>query len=126
MSRVSEVLSSAAVFDDRIHTREAAVGIVGLGYAGLPLAMVFAEAGFNVTGVDISDQRVRAVQERRSYLVDVPAERYEAAVAALRERGAEVLEHEFPGYGGSRAAYLDDPDGNVVELWTYDVGRQLA
>jgi UDP-N-acetyl-D-glucosamine dehydrogenase len=39
--------------------------------------MVFAEAGFRVTGVDISQDRVRAVQERRSYLVDVPAERYE-------------------------------------------------
>jgi UDP-N-acetyl-D-glucosamine dehydrogenase len=74
---VSEVLSSAQAFDERIHTREAAVGIVGLGYAGLPLAMVFAEAGFGVTGIDVSDDRVRAVRERRSYLVDVPAERYD-------------------------------------------------
>ena len=53
------------------------VGIVGLGYAGLPLAMAFAEAGFEVTGVDLSDERVQAVQEHRSYLVDVPEERYE-------------------------------------------------
>jgi UDP-N-acetyl-D-glucosamine dehydrogenase len=83
LSRVSEVVSSAEVFDDRIHTREAAVGIVGLGYAGLPLAMVFAEAGFNVTGVDVSQDRVRAVQERRSYLVDVPAERYETLDSRL-------------------------------------------
>ena len=74
---MSEVVSSAEAFDDRIDTREAAVGIVGLGYAGLPLAMVFAEAGFDVTGVDVSEDRVRAVQHRRSYLVDVPAERYE-------------------------------------------------
>jgi predicted enzyme related to lactoylglutathione lyase len=55
----------------------------------------------------------------------IPTERYEAAVAALRERGADVLEHEFPGYGGSRAAYVDDPDGNVVELWTWDVAGHL-
>jgi UDP-N-acetyl-D-glucosamine dehydrogenase len=54
-----------------------------LGYAGLPLAMVFAEAGFAVTGVDVSQQRVRAVQERRSYLVDVPAERYETLEGRL-------------------------------------------
>ncbi len=74
---VSEVLSSAEAFDERVHTRTAHVGIVGLGYAGLPLAMVFAEAGFAVTGVDLSEPRVQAVQERRSYLVDVPAERYE-------------------------------------------------
>ncbi|HEX6458693.1 MAG TPA: nucleotide sugar dehydrogenase [Thermoleophilaceae bacterium] len=81
---MSEVMSSAAAFDERVHTRQAHVGIVGLGYAGLPLAMVFAEAGFAVTGVDVSKDRVRAVQERRSYLVDVPAERYETLDGRLR------------------------------------------
>ena len=63
-------------FGERISTRDAKVGIVGLGYAGLPLAMAFAEAGFDVTGIDLSEERVRAVRERRSYLVDVPVERY--------------------------------------------------
>jgi len=81
---VSEVVSSAQAFDERIDTREAAVGIVGLGYAGLPLAMVFAEAGFGVTGVDVSQERVLAVQERRSYLVDVPAERFDTLDGRLQ------------------------------------------
>jgi UDP-N-acetyl-D-glucosamine dehydrogenase len=75
---LSKVLTSASTFEERIRTREARVGIVGLGYAGLPLAMTFAEAGFDVTGVDLDEGRVRAIGERRSYLVDVPAERYEA------------------------------------------------
>jgi len=74
---MSEIVTSEMTFDDRIATREARVGIVGLGYAGLPLAMAFAEAGFEVTGVDLSDERVQAVQDHRSYLVDVPEERYE-------------------------------------------------
>ncbi len=74
---MTELLSSPRTFDDRISTREAKVGIVGLGYAGLPLAMTFAETGFDVTGIDVKDDRVRAVREHRSYLVDVPAERYE-------------------------------------------------
>ena len=74
---MSEVLSSAQAFDERIATREAAVGIAGLGYAGLPLAMAFAESGFHVTGIDVNERRVRAVQRRHSYLVDVPAERFE-------------------------------------------------
>jgi len=81
---VSEVVSSAQVFDERIATRQAQVGIVGLGYAGLPLAMVFAEAGFPVTGIDISEERVRSVNERRSYLVDVPAERFDHFNGRLR------------------------------------------
>ncbi|HEX2397143.1 MAG TPA: nucleotide sugar dehydrogenase [Solirubrobacteraceae bacterium] len=74
---MKEAVSSAATFDDRIAARDARLGIVGLGYAGLPLAMAFAEAGFPVTGIDIEQSRVDAVKERRSYLVDVPAERYE-------------------------------------------------
>jgi UDP-N-acetyl-D-glucosamine dehydrogenase len=74
---VSKVLSPESTFDDRIAQRAATIGIVGLGYAGLPLAMAFAEAGFDVTGIDLNEQRVRDVQEHRSYLVDVPKERYQ-------------------------------------------------
>jgi UDP-N-acetyl-D-glucosamine dehydrogenase len=71
--------TAPAVFDERIKTREARLGIVGLGYAGLPLAILFADAGFHVTGIDLDEDRVRWVNEGRSYLVDVPPERYEAA-----------------------------------------------
>jgi UDP-N-acetyl-D-glucosamine dehydrogenase len=74
---VSKVLSPETTFDERIAQRTATVGIVGLGYAGLPLAMAFAEAGFDVTGIDLNEGRVRAVQSHDSYLVDVPAERFE-------------------------------------------------
>ena len=69
---MSKVLSPETTFDERVAERTAAIGIVGLGYAGLPLAMAFAETGFDVTGIDINERRVRAVQEHRSYLVDVP------------------------------------------------------
>jgi YD repeat-containing protein len=48
---------------------------------------------------------------------------YEGAVAQLRERGAEVQEIAFDGAG--RAAYVTDPDGHVVELWTWDVAEHL-
>jgi UDP-N-acetyl-D-glucosamine dehydrogenase len=81
---LTELLSTARTFDDRIATREASVGIVGLGYAGLPLGIAFAEAGFEVTGIDLDEERVRAVEERRSYLVDVPAERYEGLNGQVR------------------------------------------
>jgi UDP-N-acetyl-D-glucosamine dehydrogenase len=73
---MARVLAPETTFDERIAQRTAAIGIVGLGYAGLPLAMAFAETGFDVTGIDLNEQRVRDVQERRSYLVDVPVERY--------------------------------------------------
>ena len=44
-------------------------------------------------------------------------------MAALRERGREVEVIGFDTHG--RAAYVDDPDGNVVELWTWDVAEHL-
>jgi catechol 2,3-dioxygenase-like lactoylglutathione lyase family enzyme len=50
---------------------------------------------------------------------------YETAVAPLRERPEFLQETRFPGADDSRAAYLRDPDGNVVELWTWDVGHHL-
>ena len=59
---MSKVLSPETTFDDRVAQRTAAIGIVGLGYAGLPLAMAFAEMGFDVTGIDLNAERVRAVQ----------------------------------------------------------------
>jgi UDP-N-acetyl-D-glucosamine dehydrogenase len=71
-----ESTRAAETFDERIATREARIGVVGLGYAGLPLAMAFAETGFKVTGIDLEPTRVAAVREGRSYLVDVPTERY--------------------------------------------------
>jgi UDP-N-acetyl-D-glucosamine dehydrogenase len=74
---LSEVASSTRGFAERIATREASVGVIGLGYAGLPIALTFAETGFNVTGIDLDEDRVKAIRERRSYLADIPAERYE-------------------------------------------------
>jgi catechol 2,3-dioxygenase-like lactoylglutathione lyase family enzyme len=48
---------------------------------------------------------------------------YDGAVERLRGLGQEVQETDFGDAG--RAAYVDDPDGNVVELWTWDVGEHL-
>jgi UDP-N-acetyl-D-glucosamine dehydrogenase len=79
----SGVVPDSRSFTEMMATRSARLGIIGLGYAGLPLGMAFAEAGFTVTGIDVNEERVRAVQDRRSYLVDVPAERYERAGARL-------------------------------------------
>jgi catechol 2,3-dioxygenase-like lactoylglutathione lyase family enzyme len=50
---------------------------------------------------------------------------YDAALERLRSHGYEPEERSFESYDGSRAAYVTDPDGNVVELWTWDVARHL-
>jgi UDP-N-acetyl-D-glucosamine dehydrogenase len=48
------------------------VGIVGLGYVGLPLAVEFAKAGFDVTGIDLSESKVASVNAGESYIADIP------------------------------------------------------
>ena len=65
--------TAAEVLADKIRSRSARVGIVGLGYVGLPLAVEFAKAGFRVTGIDISERKVRRVNDGDSYVGDVPS-----------------------------------------------------
>ena len=68
----------------RIRTREARVGVVGLGYVGLPLAMVFADAGFGITGLDVNPARVDALNAGCSHVEDVPESAILAHYAAGR------------------------------------------
>ncbi|HEU4975470.1 MAG TPA: nucleotide sugar dehydrogenase [Baekduia sp.] len=56
------------------------VGVVGLGYVGLPLAVEFAEAGEHVIGVDVSAPRVAQLRDGESYIEDVPSERLRAVL----------------------------------------------
>jgi UDP-N-acetyl-D-glucosamine dehydrogenase len=54
------------------------IGIVGLGYVGLPLAVAFAEAGQRVVGVDTNAGRVNQLRAGESYIEDIPSERFQA------------------------------------------------
>jgi len=63
-------------------TREL-IGVVGLGYVGLPLALAFTRAGYEVIGVDIDDQRVGTLRSGRSYITDVT----DGAVERARSEG---------------------------------------
>ena len=56
---------------ERIESREARIGVIGLGYVGLPLSIEFAKAGFRVTGFDLDAQKIRTLEEGGSYIEDV-------------------------------------------------------
>lgn len=66
MSKLSENLAQ------KIKSHSAQVGVVGLGYVGLPLVVEFAEAGFTVTGIDLDQRKVDMINRGESYIQDIP------------------------------------------------------
>jgi UDP-N-acetyl-D-glucosamine dehydrogenase len=69
---VTSAERTAAILE-KIETRQARIGIVGMGYVGLPLALLFSEARFRVTGFDIDCGKVDALNLGNSYIVRIPA-----------------------------------------------------
>ncbi|MDP9172084.1 MAG: nucleotide sugar dehydrogenase [Acidobacteriota bacterium] len=65
--------ATAQALADKILSRRARVGVVGLGYVGLPLAVEYAEAGFHVTGIDLSEPKTSKVNAGDSYIGDIPS-----------------------------------------------------
>jgi len=70
----------------KIETHQAQVGVVGLGYVGLPLVVEFAQAGFCVTGIDVQQSKVDAINRGESYIQDVPTADVQALVKAGKIR----------------------------------------
>ena len=66
----------------RIENKEARLGVIGLGYVGLPLAIEFARAGFHVIGYDVDKAKVAELNAGRSYIPDVPSEHVAEVVKA--------------------------------------------
>ena len=71
---------------DKLAQRQARIGVIGLGYVGLPLAVEFAKAGFDVTGFDVDASKVAEINAGRSYILDVRTEDVAACVNAGRLR----------------------------------------
>ena len=65
----------------RIATHEAKIGVIGLGYVGLPLTLLYMGQGFHVTGFDIDQRKVEALTEGKSYIYRIPAEEIQEARA---------------------------------------------
>ena len=67
----------------RIKDRTAAVGVIGLGYVGLPLVIAFSRAGFRVRGFDLDEKKIGSLSEGRSYIRHIPSE----LIRELKEKG---------------------------------------
>src|SRR5262245_55977146 len=85
----------------RIHARHARIGIIGLGYVGLPLARTFAASGFNVLGFDVDTAKVQKLNQGESYIRQIPAE----SIRRMREQGFEATD---------RFDRLGEPDAVLI------------
>lgn len=70
----------------KLENKSAVIGIVGLGYVGLPLVLRFAEEGYRVLGIDIDDKKVGALSRGRSYIEHIPSE----GIRRARKAGFEA------------------------------------
>ena len=80
MATAAQTRNTLETLAAKIDSRTARVGVVGLGYVGLPLAVEFAAAGFSVTGIDLQAEKVKQINQGSSYIQDVPPEQVRSLV----------------------------------------------
>src|SRR5439155_21850490 len=95
-SRGSRGMFEPARLLDRIQSRQARTGVVGLGYVGLPLAVELARSGFTTTGIDLDVRKVSAIGRGESYIPDVSS----ADVAEHTARGRLSATTDFAVVAG--------------------------
>ena len=76
----------------RLRSQHAGVGVIGLGYVGLPLAVAFAEVGFQVVGFDVSESAVAGLNAGRSHIDDIAAARVESLVSRRAFRATSAVD----------------------------------
>jgi UDP-N-acetyl-D-glucosamine dehydrogenase len=115
---------------ERIKKKQAKIGVIGLGYVGLPLAVEFARAGFDVTGFDVDAAKTAQIEAGRSYIPDVPV----ADVAAMVKAGRLHATTDMTGLGAMDAIDIcvptplrktKDPDLSYVVLAVEAVAATL-
>ncbi|MBA2447204.1 MAG: nucleotide sugar dehydrogenase [Chloroflexi bacterium] len=120
----------ARALERKLSERTATVGVLGLGYAGLPMAVEIARAGFAVTGLDVNRDRVAAIKAGHSPVSDVASE----AVRTLTRQGLLRATDDFDALAELDAAIicvptpLDEsrrPDLRYVEAATQSIAERL-
>ncbi|TES89654.1 MAG: nucleotide sugar dehydrogenase, partial [Anaerolineales bacterium] len=115
---------------EKFKQRTAKVAVIGQGYVGLPLAVVFAEAGFNVIGIDIDARKVDAINRGESYIGDVPTE----LVARLVKAGKFTATTDLSVLRDMDAVSIcvptplrktGDPDLSYIMTATWDLGKHI-
>ncbi len=120
----------AQQLEEKIRAKTAQVGIVGLGYVGLPLGVEFAKAGFAVTGIDIGESKVRQVNAGESYVLDVPT----STLGPLVKRGKLRASTDFAAISGLDTINIcvptplrktKDPDMSYIDAACHEIAKYI-
>lgn len=123
-------MSTASQLIEKFNQKNATVSILGLGYVGLPLAVVFAEAGFDVIGIDPIQAKVDELNQGKSYVIDVPSE----VVARLIKSGKLKATADFSALKQADAVSIcvptplrktGDPDLSFIVSATEELAKYL-
>ena len=120
----------AAALKRRIESSDVRTGVIGLGYVGLPLAVQFANSGYDVVGIDIDERKVGALNAGTSYIQDVPDGDVARLVNAKRLRGTS----DFSAIAGLDTVNIcvptplrktKDPDVSYMVAAVTEIARYL-
>ncbi|MFO7586071.1 MAG: 3-hydroxyacyl-CoA dehydrogenase NAD-binding domain-containing protein, partial [Anaerolineales bacterium] len=114
----------------KLQDKTAKIGILGMGYVGMPLAVVFAEKGFNVIGIDPDQRKVDTFKKGVSYIQDVPSE----TVQRLHKAGKLDMTTDFAALADVDAVSIcvptplrktGDPDMSFVVSATEELAKHV-
>jgi UDP-N-acetyl-D-glucosamine dehydrogenase len=114
----------------KIKDKTATIGVIGQGYVGLPLALVFAEAGFRVTGFDVDPRKIEALGRGESYIKHIGPERVGVALASGRFRATG----DFSGLRACDAILIcvptplgphREPDNSYIHSTSREIAKRL-
>ncbi len=116
--------------EQKLEARSAKIAVLGMGYVGLPLAVVFADAGFEVIGIDPDERKIKALNAKESYIGDVPT----GEVKRLVEAGLLKATTDFSVIAEVDAVSVcvptplrktGDPDLSYIVQATNDIKKYL-
>ncbi len=127
---MSNLHGISAALAEKIRTGTARVGVVGLGYVGLPLAVEYAQAGFHVTGIDLSAKKCDMVNAGESYIGDIPT----SVLAPLVAKGLLKATTDFAALSELDTVNIavptplrktKDPDMSFIVAATEEIAKYL-
>ena len=126
----AELTTTASILAEKITSRRARVGVVGLGYVGLPLAVEFAKAGFDVTGIDLNQEKTDLVNQGVSYIGDIKTEELAALVRSGKLRAttdfSTLLELDTVNIAvPTPLRKTKDPDMSYIDAACHEIERYL-